>query len=59
MGKEATCNAEDAGHMGPIPESGISLGGGHGNPLQNSCLEKPTDREAWLATVHRVAKNQT
>ena len=59
VGKEATCNGEDAGHMGSIPGSGRSLGGGHGNPLQYSCLEKPMDREAWLATVHSVAKNQT
>ena len=31
----------------------------HGNPLQNSCLENPMDREAWWATVHRVAKSWT
>ena len=31
--------------------------GGHGNPLQYSCLENPMDREAWWATVHSVAKN--
>ena len=24
------------------------------NPLQYSCLEKPMDRGAWWATVHRV-----
>ena len=29
-------------------------GGGHGNPLQYSCLEKPMDRGAWWATVLRV-----
>ena len=29
-----------------------------GNPLQYSCLENPTDREAWKATVHEVAKSQ-
>ena len=28
--------------------------GAHGNPLQYSCLENPTDRGAWWATVHRV-----
>ena len=33
-------------------------GGGHGNPLQYSCLENPMDRRAWKATVHRVAKSQ-
>ena len=39
-----------------IPGSGRSTGGGNGNPLQYSCLENPTDRGAWWATVHRVAK---
>ena len=34
-------------------------GGGHGNPLQYSCLENPMHRGAWQATVHRVAKSQT
>ena len=34
------------------------LGGGHGNPLQYSCLEDPMDREAWWATVHGVPKSQ-
>ena len=33
--------------------------GGHGNPLQYSCLENPKDRGAWQATVHRVAQSQT
>ena len=34
-------------------------GGGHGKPLQYSCLENPMDRGAWWATVSRVAQNQT
>ena len=45
--------------MGKIkdsPGSGRSPGGGNGNPLQNSCLENPMNREAWRATVHGVAK---
>ena len=33
--------------------------GGHGNPVQYSCLENHMDRGAWWATVHRVTKNQT
>ena len=33
--------------------------GGHGNPLQYSCLKNSTDREAWRATVHGVTKSQT
>ena len=31
----------------------------HGNPLQYSCLENPTDRGTWWAAVHRVAKSGT
>ena len=42
-----------------IPGSGRSPGGGHGNPLQYSCLENPKDRGAWWVTVHRVAKSWT
>ena len=45
--------------MGSIPGSGISPGGGNGNPLQYSCLENPMDRGAWWATVHGVEKNGT
>ena len=44
---------------GWIPESGRPPGRGHGNPLQYSCLENPTDRGAWWAIVHGVAKSQT
>ena len=36
--------------------SGRSPGGGHGNPLQYPCLENPTDRGAWRATVRRAKK---
>ena len=45
--------------MGSIPGLGRSPGGGHGNPLQYSCLEKPMDRGAWWATVCGVAKSWT
>ena len=44
--------------MGSIPELGRSLGVGNSNPLQDSCLVNSTDRGAWQATVHGVAKNQ-
>ena len=37
-GKESACNSED---LGLIPRLGRSPGGGHGNPLQRSCLENP------------------
>ena len=36
--KESTC---DVGDLGSIPRLGSSPGGGHGNPLQYSCLENP------------------
>ena len=42
-----------------IPGSGRSPGDGNGNPFQFSCLENVMDREAWLATVHGVAKSRT
>ena len=54
--KNPPTNAEDTGL---IPGSGRSLGGGHGNPLQYSCLENPTNRVAWRVTVHGVTKSQT
>ena len=44
---------------GSIPESGRSLGEGNSNPLQYSCLGHPVGREAWWATVHKVAKSRT
>ena len=40
-----------------IPGSGRSSRGGHGNPLQYSCLENPTDRQACPATVPGVAES--
>ena len=49
-------NAGDLRDKGSIPRSGRSPGGRHGNPLQNSCLENPMDREAWRATVHRITE---
>ena len=45
--------------VGLIPGSERSPGRGNGNPLQYSCLGNPTDRGAWQATAHRVAKSQT
>ena len=45
--------------LGSIPGLERSPSGGHGNPLQYSCLENLTDREAWWATVHGIAKSQT
>ena len=58
MIKNLLANAGDIRDRGLIPRSGRSPGEGHGNPLQYSCLEKPMDRGAWRATVHRVSKSQ-
>ena len=55
MVKNLLSNAD----VGSIPGSGRSPGGGNGNILQYSCLENPTDRGAWWATVHRVAEPDT
>ena len=52
-------NAGVAGDVGSILGPGRSPEGGHGNPLQYSCLENLIDREAWEATVQRIAKSQT
>ena len=51
--------ADNAGDLGSTPGLGRSPGGGHGNPLQYSCLENPMDTGAWQATVHGVAKSRT
>ena len=59
MVKNLPANAGDTRDVGSIPGSGRSPGGGHGNPLQYSCLKNPMDRGAWKATVHRVAKSCT
>ena len=53
-GKEPACRT---GNPGSDPGLGRSPGGGHGNPLQYSCLENPIDRGAWRAMVHRVTKS--
>ena len=54
--KESTCNMGD---LGSIPLLGRSPRGGHGNPLQYSCLENPMNRGAWWATVHGITQSQT
>ena len=68
VSKESACNAGDPGSsliaqlvknlpaMQKTPGLGRSPGGGHGNPLQYSCLENPMDRGAWLATVHEATR---
>ena len=55
-GKDTPANAEDIRDEGSIPVLGSSHAGGHGSPLQYSCLENSMDREAQQAEVHRAAK---
>ena len=57
--KNLPADAGDIRDAGSIPGSRGSPGGGHGNPLQYSCLENPMDRGAWWAVVHGVSKSQT
>ena len=53
ISKESACKV---GHPGSIPGSGRSPEEGNDNPIQYSCLENPTDRGAWRATVHGVTR---
>ena len=59
MVKSLPINAGDIRDAGLIPGLGRSPEGGHGNPLQYSCLENPMDRGAWQAIVLGVTKSQT
>ena len=52
------CQGRRTRDVGWIHGLGRSPGGGNGNALQYSCLEKPMDRGAWWATVHRVTQSQ-
>ena len=51
--------ASAVGDTGVLSGLGRSPGEGSGSPLQYSCLENPTDRGAWWATVQGVTKSQT
>ena len=57
--KNPPANTGDKRDMGSIPASGKSPEGGHGNPLQFSCLKYPMDRGAWWTRVPGVAQSQT
>ena len=57
--KNLPANAGEIRDVGLIPGLERFPGGGHGNPLQYSCLENPLDRGAWWATVHGVAESDT
>ena len=57
MVKNPPANAGDMRDAGSIPGLGKFPGGGHGSPLQYSCLENLVDRGAWRATVHGIAES--
>ena len=57
--KNPPAHAGDIRDVGSVPGLGRSPGGGHGNPLQCSCLQSPMDRGAWQATIHSIAMSQT
>ena len=59
MVRNPPTNIGDIREVVSIPGLGRFSGGGHGNPLQYSCLENPMDRGAWPTTVHGIAKIQT
>ena len=55
--KKPPANAGDVRDVDSMLGLGRSSGGGHGNPLQYSCLENLMDRRGWRATVHRGAES--
>ena len=56
--KNLPTNTGDLRDAVSIPGSGRSIGEGHGNPPQYSCLENPMDTGAWWATVCGVTKSR-
>ena len=57
--KNLLANVGDLRDASLIPASGRPPEGGHGKPLQYSCLENLMDIGAWRATVHRVTNGGT
>ena len=56
-GKKPTCPCRRPEGLRFDPCIGKIPGGGHGSPLQHSCLENPMDGGAQWATVHGVSKS--
>ena len=56
-GKESACQCRRCKKLW-VQSPGRSPGVWNGNLLQYFCLENPTGRRAWQATVHGVAKSQ-
>ena len=58
MVKNLLVNPGEVRDAGSISEWARPPGEGNGNPLHDSYLESHTERGAWWAIVHRVAKSQ-
>ena len=56
--KNLPANPGDIRDTGSIPGLGRFPGGGHGNPLECSCLENPRDGGAWWAAVYGVTQSE-
>ena len=52
--KNPPASEGDTGDVSLIPGSGSSLGGGHGNPLYDSCLENPMERHWPISMISPV-----
>ena len=59
VARKLPANSGDTGDVGSTPRTRRSLRGGHGNPLQYSCLENPMDRGVWRAMVLGVTESWT
>ena len=57
--KESACDSEATGDTGSIPGSGSSSGGGHGSPLQYSCLDNPTGQMSLVGYSLQITKGWT
>ena len=57
--KNPCANVGNLRDVGLIPGSGRTPGEGNENPLQYSCLDDSTDRDAWRATIHGISQSQT
>ena len=57
--KVLPANSGDLTDVGSVSGLKKFSGGGHGNPLQYSCLQNPRNRGSWWATVYGIAQSQT
>ena len=55
--KNLPASAAGERDAGSTLKSERSPGGGHGDPLQYSCLENPMERGVWRVTVQKIAES--